>query len=67
MTEPNYKDSWTLWQTAPEDGLEEKPLILDCYSDVISIKCNGESVKLNYESIPDLIKLLKHIKKEYDA
>lgn len=67
MTESNYKESWTLWQTADEDSLEEKPLILECYGDVVSIKCNGESLNLNYESIPDMIKLLKVIKKDYDS
>lgn len=66
MTESNYKDSYTLWQTAPEDGIEEKPLIIEPYSDVISIKSNGESVNLNYESIPEFIKLLQKLKKNYD-
>jgi hypothetical protein len=67
MTEKNYKESWTLWQTAPEDSVEETPLIIEAYGDVVSIKCNGESVNLNYESIPEFIKLLKKIKKDYDT
>lgn len=60
MIDPS-KYAVVMWQGEPQDGqgLAEPALLIEFYSDCISIKQDEDSVVINYESIPDLCKLLK--------
>ncbi len=53
------KDSTVLWQVAPEEGIAEPALLIEFFSDCISIKQDGDTILITYESIPSLCKLLK--------
>jgi len=58
-TEKPAKDSVVLWQTSSEDGIAEPALLIEFFSDCVSIKQDGETLRITYESVADLCKLLK--------
>jgi hypothetical protein len=63
MTTKTKGSDYIIWQVEPEDGVSEKPILIECYSDIVSITQEDSSINLNYESIDELCKLLKEIKK----
>lgn len=65
MTERTKGNDYIIWQNDPEDGISEKALLVEAYSYVVSISQEDRNINVNYESIDELCKLLKQIKKEY--
>lgn len=65
MHEKGSKDTWVLWQTEPEEGAPESAVMIEAYGDVISITCEGRVININYESVDELCKLLRQIKKNH--
>ena len=63
ITKP-YKDSIILWQEDPEDGVAEKPILVEPYSDVISLTQGDNSISLNFHHVNELIKVLKQVSKQ---
>lgn len=65
MTHDNARESQTIWQTVTNDGLDlpgEPAIVVESYRDCIAIHQVERSVLINYETIPELIKLLKKLK-----
>lgn len=62
MTEKLYKDARIIWQKGSDDGVAEKPIVLEIYTDVICLKQENQSINVNYESIDEFCKLLKSLK-----
>lgn len=54
-----YQNSVIVWQEDPEDGVAEKPILLESYSDVISIVQGDNSICLNYHVVAEFCKALK--------
>lgn len=54
---------YVFYQQSGEDGIAEPAISVQEYSDVVSLEGAEGSINLNYESIPDFIKLLKALKK----
>lgn len=46
------------------DGFPEQSIVIERYDDIISIQQEKDSINLNYESIDELCKLLKKLKRE---
>jgi hypothetical protein len=67
MIELTAQDSWVFWQRDDETGVGEEAILIEKYSDTISLTCNGHSINLNYDSLNELLKLLRRIKKEHDS
>jgi hypothetical protein len=61
MTTKTKGSDYIIWQVEPA-GVSEKPILIECYSDIVSITQEDSSINLNYESIDELCKLLKEIK-----
>jgi hypothetical protein len=57
------KDSHVLWQEN-EDGIEEPALLIEPFSDVISITQKAVSFNLTYEAVDEFCRVLKKIKAE---
>ena len=55
-------DDYIIWQECDDDSISEKAILIEAYSDVISIQQEDSSVNLNYESVDEFCKLLKKIK-----
>jgi hypothetical protein len=66
MIRENYKESFILWQDSAEDGVPEPAILVNVYGDIISLDCGDNSINVNYESINELCKLLKQVKKKHD-
>lgn len=64
MIQKPYKESTIIWQEDPEDGVAEKPIVVEEYHDVILLSQNGESINLNFHTIPEFIKVLKQCQKK---
>jgi hypothetical protein len=64
MTEKTKGNDYIIWQNGPEDGISEKAILIEAYTDVISIQQQEGSININYESVDELCKLLKQLKKE---
>lgn len=60
MTSKPYKNAIILWQEDPEDGVAEKPILIEYYNDVISLTQEDNRISLNYESVKELISCLKN-------
>lgn len=60
-------DPVIVWQEEPNDGIAEQPLLVESYSDVISITQREASININFGSVDELCKLLKAMKKENEA
>jgi hypothetical protein len=66
MIHEAYKESFIIWQELDTDsGLPEPALLIERYNDIVSIQQGKEYINLNYDSIPELIKLLRKIHKEH--
>lgn len=63
MTERIAKESFTLWQESSEDSVPEPAFLIVPHSDVVRIQQGGDQILLNYESVDELCKVLKQIKK----
>lgn len=61
----NTKDPIVIWQEEEQDGIPEQPLIIESYSDVISLTQRDNSINLNYDSIDEVCRALKAMKKEH--
>lgn len=65
MTEKIHsKNPHVIWQCDPEDGVSEKALVVETYSDVVTIKQDGRYINVNYGTIDDLCRLLRKLKNE---
>ncbi|WP_407522701.1 hypothetical protein PDL71_15530 [Lacibacter sp. MH-610] len=53
------KESVVFWQTNEENGVGEPALLIEFYNDVMQISQDGERININYESIKDLVKILR--------
>lgn len=60
VSRPN---SYVIWQEV-EDGVGEPALLIEPFHDCLQISQAGSVINLNYESVDELCKLLKRIKKE---
>lgn len=63
MIEKNSQKSWTFWQSQSE-GVPEPAILIEEYSDSVSLTCEGNRININYESLDELLKLLRKIKRE---
>jgi hypothetical protein len=54
-----HKNSLIVWQEDPEDGVAEKPVLLECYNDVIAMTQGDNTINLNYETVAEFCKALK--------
>lgn len=61
VSRPN---SHIIWQQTEEDGVAEPALLLEPFNDVIQLSQDGNVINLNYESLEELCKLLRKLKKE---
>jgi hypothetical protein len=59
MTIKPYKNSIIVWQEDPVEGVAEKPVLLECYSDVITLTQGDNTINLNYETVAEFCKTLK--------
>ncbi len=55
-----------MWQTQ-EDGAPEPAILIERYSTSFTIQQEDNRISMNYESIPELIKILKQAHAEYVA
>lgn len=62
MIQKNNKESYTLWQSN-EDGVPEPAILFNLYTGVFEMNVDGVEIIINYDSINDLIKVLKLIQK----
>lgn len=54
-----------IWQEGDgESSIGEPALLVSVYDGIFTIKQGGEEVNINYETIPELIRLLRDIRKE---
>lgn len=54
-----------IWQEGDgESSIGEPALLVSAYSDVFTLKQGACEVNINYETIPELIRLLRDIRKE---
>lgn len=63
MTQETNRDSFVAWQEVPE-GVAEPAILVTPYNDVFELQQLRNTILINYESIPDLIKLLRQIYKD---
>lgn len=66
MTDTAKEGAVILWQTDPEDAIAEPALLIESFSDAIRIGQKDQVINLNYESIDELIKVLRNLKKSKD-
>lgn len=61
------KHAQIIWQNA-EEGIPEKAILVTNFSDsgLIEIKQGNSEISVNYESIPELIKVMKTVKGMHD-
>lgn len=58
------EDSKVIWQEDDEmNGLGEPALLINFYSDSVEIQQKGSSILVNYNTLPELCKLLKDAKR----
>jgi hypothetical protein len=60
-------NSVVIFQGCPEDSVPEPALIVNHYSDFIDIESSSGDININYETIPELIKHLGKIYKNYKS
>jgi hypothetical protein len=64
MTETTNKNAKVIWQQVEEgEGVAEPALLIEPYKDVVRIGQDGDAIQINYESIDEICKALKQIKK----
>lgn len=63
MTDTTKDGSVILWQTDPEDAIAEPALLIEPYSDTIRIGQKEQAINVNYESVDELIKVLRNMLK----
>lgn len=54
-------DDYIIWQEDP-DAVSGPSILVETYSDCISIQQKDQSISLNYESVDEFCKLLKQLK-----
>ena len=65
MTNVIDKRTTLIWQeTDLEESLPEQALLIVSYNDVVLIEQREMSLSINYDSIPELIKVLRTIHRE---
>lgn len=61
ITETPAKVSKVMWQQGDQDNnIGEPALLIEFYSDTVSITQEGRCINLNKETLPDFIKLLRN-------
>jgi hypothetical protein len=53
-----------MWQNGEEDGIGEPALLIEGYADVINITQSDGMISINYETLEELIKTLRAVKKD---
>ena len=68
ITTIGNKHTQVLWQSESECGMPEPPIIVTNYagSNLIDLTQGSNTVDVNYESIPELIKVMKTVKGMHD-
>ena len=57
-----------IWQEGDgETSIGEPALLVSVYSDIFTLRQGAEGVNINYETIPDLLKMLRRLHKEHNA
>ncbi len=56
-----------LWQTPPEDDTPEGAILIERFATSFNLQQEDNRISVNYESIPDLIKVLKTALAEYKS
>lgn len=59
MNEAPAKDSIVFWQTELENGVAEPAVLIEFYSDSVSLVQDGNRISLNNDSLSEFIKILK--------
>lgn len=54
-----HNKSVIVWPEDPDDGVSEKPILIECYSDVISIAQGDNVININYYTVQEFVKELK--------
>lgn len=62
MIEKTNKDAIVLWQDGEEGIPGEPALLITAYSDCIEVKQEASEIRINMESMPELIKVLNGLK-----
>jgi hypothetical protein len=62
MTEKTRQDSLIIWQEQ-EEGVPEPAILFEPYGDVIAITVEDNVININYESVDEICKALKNLKK----
>lgn len=66
MTESLPKNGNLMWQTDPEDGVANPPLLIGAYIDCIGIsQGHGAGIVLQYTDVDEFCKNLKIFAKQY--
>ena len=62
IQEVNGKGSVVIWQENPKEGIGKPAILIESYRGSFGITQEGNYISLNYETIKDLIKVLKTLK-----
>ena len=64
MIQDNAKNSITFWPEDPEDGVAEKAIVIELYSDCISLTQRGSDITIQRENVAEFIKAIKQAEKQ---
>ena len=56
------ENNCVLWQTSGDDDIPGQALLIERLNGSFAIQQGNERIEINYETIPELIKVLKYIK-----
>lgn len=56
--------SRVLWQISADDIIPEPAILIDGYRNTINLSQNGNEILINYESLEELIKTMRMLKKQ---
>lgn len=57
------KESKILWQSSAEDNVPEQALLIEFYTSEFSITQGDNCIIINYETVQELLKIIKSHKK----
>lgn len=61
-----HKESRIIYQSTTEDMPVPEPAILvEVYTDIFNLSQEGATLAIGYETIPDLIKVLRELKQKH--
>lgn len=62
MIQDNAKNSITFWPEDPDDpddGVAEKPIVIEIYSDSICLEQRGNSILIQRENVDEFIRAIR--------